>query len=278
MRFLLTTDRAVDVSAQSLNANAVFYLGGAYVVNGEKVNEPETEDEHEKLNMLARENGGVYESEDWKASAERECEIFFDVLLERKNIDILHLARFGNSYQRAYKVMTKEAVKFPRREMYVAQTNTFSAGMQIYLQHAQRLRRAGASVTETQVALSELSAKVETLIVVPSTQKLRENGFIVAPDLNGTQMYTALTFNNAQPKQLYRQKSSMLTVERLYATIMSNHKSNTTIYITDGGGKIAGELYGKLTTANVSVNLSRAGLNTTFLLGVDSTVIAYEHI
>lgn len=174
MPFILSTDLKCDLTPSQLTASGIRYLSGVCIANGKIVAEPETTDLFDEV--CARVRGG--EKIERYALSANDYEKYFDTLLEKNRGDVLHIACTEEDYAKALKASANEAIKFPRRAVFVVKSLLLSAGARLILNEAERLRENEVTAMEAFVALSDLALKVKTLVVTKNTDRMVESGLI----------------------------------------------------------------------------------------------------
>lgn len=270
--FILSVDLNCDVLPQSLSASGVFFLGAVCSLGGERMPEPSTTDEFERLYDSV--SGGVDVQK--SALTVKNYEEYFDTLLERNRGALLHISGSENDYAVAKKAVAITSLKFPKREIYLLKTNLQSAGLRLILLKAIKMRADGLDASEVFVALQEKVGKVKTLLVVENTNALEKSGYQVPPQ-SGKMLSTRSVFDLTPDFSLsFRAKGVINTAERVYKAVTKEIDPSDTVFISASADETGARLYKKFVNDGVSVDYASLSLVCTATFGCETTVIAYE--
>lgn len=270
MSFIISTDDACDVSYAQLDAFDIKYKKGLYRLDGFPLREaPSTESEHDALcDKLV---SGALLSVDPQTSARYEG--YFDELFENGAEKVLHIcvgSSFSDNYACAERALKNEALKFPRTELYVLDARTLSAGLTLLLERAVLLRDAGIDAGEAFVRLNELTQTTETLLAPHDLDSLIRSKLVSS---------TADIGKKLVPLSLLAVKNGRLTlVSRFkgYASLSQKLADEAhgakQLFVSHSGSTAAARELG----AVVPVEITRTGLFSTSLVGVNATIIAFE--
>lgn len=185
--FRITTDSSCDITAPQLEAYGIRTIRENYALGGVPyAPRLETEDDFD-----AMERDFSRAALTRTAPSAVEYTSFFDLVLSRGlATDIVHVApssALSDDFANATKAAKNVQVMFPRSEIYIVDSRSFSAGIQPLIMLALKLRGEGASAAETFVALTETALTKRHVYFLPAGDPNSALGVkgVFASDENG---------------------------------------------------------------------------------------------
>lgn len=200
-------------------------------------------------------------------------EDYFDELLEMFDEDIVHIcvgSTFSADYDCAMRALKNEAIKFPKRQLYVVNGNTLSAGLDLLVDRAVTLKNDGLSAAEAFIELSRVVLSLTTLIAPSSADALIKNGLV--PQSVGA----GKTLSPLPLFALKEGKPILVSRYKGYASLSQR------VLKEAASAKLAFVSHSGLTSptrelaARLPVEITRTGLFTKSIIGARSAVIAFE--
>ncbi len=280
MNFILSTDLFCDLTPSTLTANGIHFLSGVTLSGEEILSEPETTEDFDEIYACIKGGEDIRRSELTVADYEQ----YFDNLFEKNRGDIVHICSSETDYLKAYKASKNEAIKFPRRSVYIVKNDSLSAGTRLALNFADELRRKDFSAEEVFVALNELCPKIKTFIAVKDENKLLESGLLLkavdakAVDATSLFLLEASESNGEKPfgraKLLGRSKGEKTAVKKIVEALLCVGEKESKVYLSASSETLSVSLYDELIKKGFTVDFSQASVSTVCTLGATCTVIA----
>ena len=278
MPFILSTDLRCDLTPTQLTASGIRYLSGVCIANGKIVAEPETTDLFDEV--CARIRGG--EKIERYALSTTDYEKYFDTLLEKNRGDVLHIACTEEDYAKALKASANEAIKFPRRAVFVVKSLLLSAGARLILKEADKMRESGITAMEAFVELTDLASKVKTLFIAKNTNKMVESGLIsfgtLPTEVNSIYEISSADASVNHPfgkANLIGRRTGDKTAVKKVLSIIEESKAIGKIFVSGNADSLSTLMYDALLSSGFTVDYERAGLSTLFTFGADGIVVAF---
>ncbi len=279
MSFIISTDLKCDISPSALTANRVFYLGAVYRYGDDVISEPEYLDEFDDLYERIGRNGLPKAA----AVSERNYEEYFDTIFERNRGDVVHICGDNDSYVKVMKAAKNEAVKFPRRNVYVVPHRAVSAGTRMLLDKAIKMREKGYGSQEVFESLSGDLQPV-TYIAVKNTSVMTDSQILRKPyegKLEGTVSIYKYNPNVKSSSEklgvvelICRVKGNAAAAKKMLR-LKEEYGKSSKLYLSVGCDSLSLKLYDELVKNGYEVDYANIGLYTSCLLGTDCTVMAF---
>ena len=160
--FVLTVNRACDISESQLAAYGVVPFRYRYAIDGETYKDAlEYESDYDRLSELILSGKHLT----LLPSTQEDYEAFFETILDRGIRRIVHIVPnwlLTDDYACAMKAARMEMIKYPKCEVYVVDSRTFSNGIDLLIREGVRLRDECVPAAEAAVSLSEYAKRIVT--------------------------------------------------------------------------------------------------------------------
>lgn len=276
--FVLTVSRACDVSDSQLAAYGVAAFRYRYEIDGETyLDMLEYESDYDCLSskMLS----GKYLS--LIPPTQSDYELFFESILDRGVRKIVHIVPkwlLTEDYNYAMKAARLEMVKYPKCEVYVVDSGTFSNGIDILVREGIRLRDEGVSAADAAVALLAYSKRIVTYFLPADPTSPQVAPHFSTPPTGSLLDLRQLCIINTRGAITIKKK---LRGDAMVSSALSKR-------VRKGGGSEAVVSYGLDPTLalkfkrrlsevapDIKFTLGRTGAFTDWMLGGESLVMSY---
>lgn len=280
MKFALSINCACDISAAQLSAYGVYWFKSRYRMDGKPFAD-RLEYEYDYDNVVELIESGKTLTRDTPTHTDYEAH--FDSILEKGVKSIVHLTMnsyLTDDYDCAMKAVKIELLKFPRSEIFIVDTRSFSVGMQPLLEFALKLRDEGASASEAYVELTRRAKNVTALFIPHNTESLKRLGKISRqPEPGGLLKVQSVLKLTARGMfaVAYRTRGNAMTTEKLSNAIYKAGPDK--IYLSAGSQTSATGVLRKKTEERLSgidCEASRMGLFSCSVLGGSAYAVAFE--
>ncbi len=171
--FVLTVNRACDVSESQLAAYGVPSFSHRYEFDGETYFDSlEYESDHDCLSEAMLKGKKL----DLLPSTQLDYELFFESILDAGARKIVHISSnsvLTDDFALATKAARMEMIKYPKSEVYVVDSRAFSNGLDIIIREGVRLRDEGVCAADASVRLTVYSRRVVTYFVPADSSNIQ---------------------------------------------------------------------------------------------------------
>ena len=280
MKFALSINCACDISAAQMSAYGVYWFKSNYRMDGKPFAD-RLEYEYDYDNVVELIVSGKTLTRDTPTYIDYEAH--FDSILEKGVKSVVHLtmnSHLTDDYDCAMKAVKVELLKFPKSEIYIVDTRSFSVGMQPLLELAIKLRDEGASASEAYVELTRRAKNITALFIPHNTDSLKRLGKISRqPEPGGLLKIQSVLKLTARGMfaVAYRTRGNAMTTEKLSNAIYKAGPKK--IYLSAGSQTSATGILRKKTEErmpDIECETGRMGLFSCSVLGGSAYAVAFE--
>ena len=270
MSFTISVDGACDTDYEQLKGFGVKYKKNLYKLDGEPTKDNLImESDYDSL-CASLDDGAVLSC---VPLTRQGYEDFFDTILERGEKSIIHIcvgSKIAKNHDECVRAVKMEMLKFPKTEIYVVDSGSFSVGLRPLIDLALRLRDEGLSAGETFIALNEKLSGITTLVAPSNLDKLVKNGLVPSSLVVGNSLSLLPLF------EVKEGKFSLLSRSKGYASlsqkILKEAKNAKAVFVSHSGTLAPTRGVHKVAPTEIS----RMALFSTHLVGTNSVIIAIE--
>lgn len=280
MGFTISVGGGCDISAAQMAADGIIPFRGRYTLGGAPFSDRlEYEYDFDNVTELIQSGKQLART----APTPADYELFFDSVLERGVKSIVHLSvdsQLTNDFTCAVKAVKNELVKFPRCEIYVVDTGTFSVGMHPVVARAIELKNNGISAAEAFIELIQTAKNVNTYFATDELNCIKNLGKINETADRGKilNLQYVLKLNTRGKFAIVgKTRGNMSTAEKL--AVLTEKAGADRVYLSTAGDFSLLKTYRKKAEARINglkSETERMGLFTLSVLGSRACAIAFS--
>lgn len=273
--FAISTNADCDVGFSRLAASGIFAMGAEYSLSDEPYMLPDCESDYDDASEAVT-SGEILER---KIPTQADYEEFFDELFELGVSTLVHISvgsEIADDYAAALKASKNEMVKFPRCQLYVVDSHSFSAGFALILYAAIGMRAEGLDGAEAFVKLTELAENARTYFIPSDCEQTRARfpvGFYgrtlnVRPVCSFANKGKLTVLSRPRGNAMSRAALARLAVDAAVTEAFVSYG-----YDTDSAVALKHRL--EELSPGIKVELNRTGLFADCLIGGDALVLGF---